>query len=178
MAKTPTPADPTEATSDASPEAAEAARPRLQVLTQYIRDMSFENIAVQKNAKIEGTPQVQVQVALDARKLADDRYEVINKVKVDSKSGDEQVFILELEYAGQFKVENVPEAQLHPFLLIECPRMIFPYLRRIIGDVTRDGGFPPLNVDNIDFLALYQQDLARRQAAKAAEANGADPATA
>ncbi len=167
-------------TAEAPAPTEEQPRPRLQVMSQYIRDMSFENIAVQKNTKVEGTPEVQVQVALDAKKLGDDHYEVINKVKVDSKSGDQQVFILELEYAGQFKVENVPDQQLHPFLLIECPRMIFPYLRRIIGDITRDGGFPPLNVDNIDFLALYQQDLARRQAAaKAAEsANGPDPATA
>lgn len=163
-------------TPTADPAAETQTRPRLQVMSQYIRDMSFENIAMQKNAKLEGTPEVQVQVALDAKKLGDDHFEVINKVKVDSKAAGQQVFILELEYAGQFKVENVPDAQLHPFLLIECPRMIFPYLRRIIGDVTRDGGFPPLNVDNIDFLSLYQQDLARRQAAaQSAEANGADP---
>lgn len=148
------------------------ARPKMQVLAQYIRDMSFENIAVQKGQKIEGQPQVQVQVALDAKKTGDAQYEVILKVKVENKAQDAMVFILELEYAGQFKVENVPDAQLHPFLLIECPRMIFPYVRRIIGDVTRDGGYPPLNVDNIDFQQLYIQDLMRRQQAQAGESNG------
>jgi preprotein translocase subunit SecB len=74
--------------------------------------------------------------------------------------------LLELEYGGIFKVENVPEQQLHPYLLIECPRMLFPFVRRIVADVTRDGGFPPLNLDQIDFLALYRQQLAQRAAAQ------------
>ena len=73
------------------------------------------------------------------------------------------MFILELDYAGVFHVEGVPEDQLHPFLLIECPRILFPFVRRIVSDVTRDGGFPPLNLDNIDFVALYRQEIARRQ---------------
>ncbi len=68
-----------------------------------------------------------------------------------------------MDYAGQFQIENVPANQLHPFLLIECPRMLFPFLRRMVSDVTRDGGFPPLNIDNIDFLTLYRQNLARQQ---------------
>ncbi len=154
-------------------------QPRLQVLAQYIRDLSFENVAIQKNAKLDGTPDVQVQVALDANKRGEDVFEVINKVKVESKSGDNVAFIIELEYAGQFKIENVPAEQLHPFLMIECPRMIFPYIRRILGDITRDGGFPPLNVDNIDYLSLYRQELLRRQAASGAgEGNGADKAEA
>ena len=125
---------------------------------------------MQKGIKIEGTPEVSVQVALDANKKGDNLYEVITKTKIESKSGDQSVFILELDYAGQFRVENLPEQGLHPFLMIECPRMTFPYVRRIISDLTRDGGFPPLNVDNIDFLALYQQNIARQQAAAAATA--------
>ena len=155
------------------PAAAAPAQPRLQVITQYIRDLSFENVAVQKGNKVEGKPDVQVQVALDANKRAEDQYEVINKIKIESKAGDAVIFIIELDYAGLFRVENVPAEQLHPFLMIECPRMIFPYIRRILGDVTRDGGYPPLNVDNIDYLNIYRQELARRQAAKASEGNGA-----
>ncbi|WP_112320853.1 protein-export chaperone SecB [Oceanibium sediminis] len=152
-------------------------RPRMQVVAQYIRDMSFENVALMKGKKVEGTPEVSVQVALDAKKRAEDVFEVIVKMKVTSKAGEDTVFILELDYAGQFKIANVPENQMHPYLMIECPRMIFPYIRRIIGDVTRDGGFPPLNVDNIDFLALYQQDIMRRQAAaKAAEGSNGNGA--
>ena len=92
---------------------------------------------------------------------------------MESKAGDAVIFLVELDYAGLFRVENVPAEQLHPFLMIECPRMIFPYIRRILGDVTRDGGYPPLNIDNIDYLNIYRQELARRQAAKAAEGNGA-----
>jgi len=148
-------------------------QPRLQVVTQYIRDLSFENVAIQKGTKLDGKPDVQVQVAIDANKRAEDQYEVINKIKVESKSGGEVIFAIELDYAGLFKVENVPAEQLHPFLMIECPRMIFPYIRRIVGDVTRDGGFPPLNIDSIDYLNIYRQELARRQAAKASEGNGA-----
>lgn len=151
-------------------EQAQPVQPKLSVISQYIRDLSFENIAMQKALNVEGTPDVQVQVALDAAKKGDALYEVVNKVKVESKSkAGETVFVLELDYAGLFKVENVPDEQLHPFLMIECPRMIFPYLRRIVGDVTRDGGFPPLNLDSIDFLALYRGEIERRKAMMEAE---------
>jgi preprotein translocase subunit SecB len=74
------------------------------------------------------------------------------------------VFILELDYAGLFLIQNVPADQLHALLMIECPRLIFPFLRRIVADVTRDGGYPPLNLEMIDFLALYRSEVARRQA--------------
>ena len=89
------------------------------------------------------------------------------KLNVTSKNkgSGEMLFVMELDYVGVFHVENVPEDQLHPFLLIECPRMIFPFIRRIVSDVTRDGGFPPLNLENIDFVQLYRQELARRQSA-------------
>jgi preprotein translocase subunit SecB len=141
----------------------EAPQPRLQILTQYIRDVSFENIAVQKGLVSEGKPDVRVAVNIDAQKRGDDRYEVALKVKVDSKLEEAQVFILELDYAGLFVIQNVPEEQLHPLLMIECPRLIFPFLRRIVGDLTRDGGYPALNLEMIDFLALYRAEIARRQ---------------
>ena len=79
-----------------------------------------------------------------------------------NKADDKTLFLLELDYVGIFSIENVPEDQLHPFLMIECPRMIFPFLRRIVSDVTRDGGFPPLNLENIDFLSMYRNEIARR----------------
>lgn len=145
---------------------------KMQVLAQYIRDMSFENIVAQKGVGgTEVQPDIQVAVSLDARKRqAENQYDVITKFKVTSKNkvNGDTLFLLELEYAGTFLVEGVPEDQLHPFLLIECPRLLFPFVRRIISDVTRDGGFPPLNVDNVDFLGLYRQELARRAQASAA----------
>lgn len=148
--------------------------PQMRVLGQFIRDMSFENIMAQKGAPADVTPDVQVQVNLDAKKRsAEGQYETAIKLNVTSKAkdGDATLFVLEIDYAGIFQIENVPEDQLHPFLLIECPRMIFPFLRRVVSDVTRDGGFPPLNLENIDFLALYRNEIARRQAEEAPKAD-------
>lgn len=143
---------------------------RMQVLAQYVRDLSFENMVVQKGLSgADVQPDIQVAVSLDARKrtLAN-QYEVVTKFKVTSRNkvNSETLFLLELEYGGTFLIEGVADEQLHPFLLIECPRMLFPYVRRIISDVTRDGGFPPLNVDQVDFMALYRQELARRAQAQ------------
>ncbi len=143
---------------------AQPVQPKMHILSQYIRDLSFENIAAQKGLSDEVKPEIQVQVNLDAAKRGDDQYEVVQKLKVEAKANDQALFLLEIEYAGRFKVENIPENQLHPYLMIECPRMTFPYLRRIVSDITRDGGYPPLNLDNIDFMALYRQEIARRQA--------------
>ncbi|MCB5408755.1 protein-export chaperone SecB [Pseudogemmobacter faecipullorum] len=165
--------------AEAAANGAAAAAPqlRMQVLAQYIRDMSFENEVVRKGlAGSEVQPDVQVAVSLDARKrTVEHQYDVILKFKITSsnKTTSETLFLLELEYGGTFHVEGVAEEQLHPFLLIECPRLLFPFVRRIVSDVTRDGGFPPLNIDNVDFLALYRQEIARRQAAAQAPAAGA-----
>jgi preprotein translocase subunit SecB len=145
--------------------------PKMSVLAQFIRDMSFENILSQKGVSGEVQPDVQVQVNLDAKKRnVENQYEVAMKLKVESKAKatSDVLFLLELDYAGVFSIENVPEDQLHPFLLIECPRMLFPFVRRIVSDVSRDGGFPPLNLETIDFLALYRNELARRQSAQQA----------
>ena len=146
-----------------------AQQPQVQmnILGQYIRDMSFENVMAQKGAGGEVQPDVSVAVNLDAKKRSvENQYEVMTKRKSESKNKEDGdvLFVLELEYVGVFNIEGVPEDQLHPFLLIECPRMTFPFLRRIVSDVTRDGGFPPLNLDNIDFVAIYRNELARRQA--------------
>jgi len=147
--------------------AAAPATPRLQILTQYVRDLSFENIAAQKGLASDGKPDVRVAVNIDAQTKPGDRYEVALKLKVDSKLAEAPVFILELDYAGLFLIQNVPQEQLTALLMIECPRLIFPYVRRIVGDVTRDGGYPPLNLEQIDFMALYRSEIARRQAAAA-----------
>jgi len=148
-------------------QAQQPVQPNMNILAQYIRDMSFENILSQKGITGEVNPDVQVQVNLDARKrTVENQFEVVIKLKVSSKNKEteQNLFLLELEYGGIFQVTGVPDEQLHPYLLIECPRMLFPYLRRIVSDITRDGGFPALNLDNIDFLALYRAEIARRQA--------------
>ncbi|AUR05528.1 protein-export chaperone SecB [Phaeobacter inhibens] len=145
---------------------------QMNILGQFIRDMSFENVMAQKGVGADVQPDVSVQVALDAKKRqAENQYEVMTKLNIESKDkeGNVVLFVLELEYVGIFNISGIPEDQLHPFLLIECPRMLFPFLRRIVSDVTRDGGFPPLNLDNIDFVAIYRNELARRQQAEAAE---------
>ncbi len=152
----------------AAPEPAQpAAPPRLQIITQFTRDLSFENIAAQKGVSPEGKPDVKVQVNLDAQQRGTETYDVALKLKVDSKLDENQLFILELDYCGRFLLQNVPADQLHALLMIECPRLIFPFLRRIVADVTRDGGYPPLNLEIIDFLSLYRSEMARRQAAAA-----------
>ncbi|SLN69326.1 Protein-export protein SecB [Falsiruegeria litorea R37] len=142
---------------------------QMRVLGQFIRDLSFENVMAQKGASGDVQPDVNVQVNLDAKKRSTDhQYEVAIKLNIESKAKElgETLFVFEIDYCGIFHVEGVAEDQLHPFLLIECPRMLFPFLRRIVSDVTRDGGYPPLNLDNIDFVALYRNELARLQAAQ------------
>lgn len=154
----------TEANGAAAAKPAEQVK--MQVLGQFMRDLSFENAVAQRGSQAgEVQPDTQVAVSLDARKRsAEHQYEVITKFRITSKNktNDEVLFVVELDYGGIFYVEGVPEDQMHPFLLIECPRMLFPFVRRIISDVTRDGGFPPLNIDTVDFLALYRAELARR----------------
>jgi preprotein translocase subunit SecB len=155
---------------------AAVAQPRMQIMAQFIRDLSFENAVAQKGApQGEVQPEITVQVSLDARKRGSDtQFEVITKYRVTStnKGDGATLFLAELDYGGVFQIEGVPQDQLHPFLMIECPRMLFPYVRRIISDMTRDGGFPAFNMDPVDFVALYRQELARRaQTAQAAPAD-------
>ncbi len=157
-------------------EQKQAIQPNTKVLAQFIRDLSFENILAQKGLDSNTPPDIKVKVNLDAKKRKpEDQYEVLIKLSVISSikteatepSDDKEnskLFILEIEYGGIFEVTGVPKDQIHPYLMIECPRILFPYLRRIVGDVTRDGGFPPLNLEQINFLALYQNEIARRQA--------------
>lgn len=157
---------------------AEAATQQQQVsnkiLAQYVRDLSFENLLAQKGTQGDVQPELTVKVNLDARKRgADGQFEVVTKLTVNSvnKTDKAPLFVLELEYAGIFQISGLPEEQLHPFLLIECPRLTFPFLRRVVSDVTRDGGFPPVNLDSIDFMGLYRNELARRVEEQKAKPN-------
>lgn len=145
---------------------AQPAAVRMQILTQYVRDLSFENAVAQKGAPGgEVQPEINVQVSLDARKRqTENQYEVITKFRVTSTNASDKtpLFLCELDYGGIFHIEGVPEDQMHPFLLIECPRILFPFVRRIVSDMTRDGGFPAFNMDPVDFVALYRQEIQRR----------------
>jgi len=147
---------------------------KMSILTQFVRDLSFENVLAQKGTGGEVTPEMTVGVSLDARKRSvEGQYEVVTKLQIGSKDKgtNQQLFLMEMEYAGVFHIEGVPTEQLHPFLMIECPRLLFPFMRRIVSDVTRDGGFPPLNLENIDWVQLYRSQIAN---AKAGEAPKAD----
>lgn len=155
---------------------AAAPQVKFQVLAQFVRDLSFENAVVRGDGKLPaGQPDIQVQVSLDAKKKTEteDHFEVVTKYKVEAKTKEtgQTLYLVELEYGAIFLIDGVPQDQMHPFLLIECPRIVFPFARRIISDVTRDGGFPPLNLDMIDFMAMYRQQLAARQAQQGQGAN-------
>jgi len=140
---------------------------KMQILGQFIKDLSFENIAAQESKQGTGTPNIEVKINLDASKRTqDDQYNSSIKISIESKDTKtkKNIFLLELDYGGIFKIENIPDDQLHPFLMIECPRMLFPFVRRVVHDVTRDGGYPPLNLDSIDFLAMYRAEVDRLSA--------------
>ena len=140
---------------------------KMKILGQFIKDLSFENIAAQESKQGTGTPNIEIKINLDASKRTqDDQYNSSIKISVESKDTktNKNIFLLELDYGGIFKIENIPDDQLHPFLMIECPRMLFPFVRRVVHDVTRDGGYPPLNLDSIDFLAMYRAEVERLSA--------------
>ncbi|MEM7523604.1 MAG: protein-export chaperone SecB [Pseudomonadota bacterium] len=151
-----------------------AVSPKISVQAQYVRDASFENVAVQSgDGRLDGKPDIQVGVNLDAKKRDEGLFEVILKINATARNGESVMFITELEYAGVFKIEDIPETQLHPYLLIECPRILFPFARRIVSDMTRDGGYPPLMLDMVDFASLYRSELERRRAATASNGEAA-----
>lgn len=134
---------------------------QISILGQYIKDLSFENPTPAQTIQKLSTekPTMNINVNLNAQQLGDDVYEVDLKITSTAVSNEETAFVVELLYSGLFGIKNLPEEQLQPFLMIEAPRQIFPFARRILSDVTRDGGFPPLMLEPIDFAGLYQQQL-------------------
>ncbi len=152
----------------AGPEAAGSDAPRLAVTAQYIKDLSFENPnAPQSLAPPSERPKIDINVDVGHRALAPMNHEVVLRIDVKASLGGNALFMIELEYAGLFQFENIPPESLEAVCLMECPRHIFPFARRIIADVTRDGGFPPMMIDPIDFASLYRQQQAQRAAAAA-----------
>ncbi len=136
-------------------DTAAEALPQVAILTQYIKDMSFENPNAPASLQSQEQPRIDVNVSVNAKRAGDNVFEVELKINAKASAGDATTFLIDLLYAGLFGLSNVPEEALEPFLLIEAPRIIFPFARRIIADAVRDGGFPPLMLDPIDFASLY-----------------------
>ena len=139
--------------------------PRLMIQSQYIKDLSFENPRAPTSLEPgQSRPEITVRVDARAQNLGPERYEVTLQLHVDAKIGADPVFMVELIYGGLFSLANIPQESLQPLLLIECPRLLFPFARRIVADATRDGGFPPLMIDPIDFVSLYRRRQEQAQA--------------
>ena len=143
--------------------AASNSGPQLMVLAQYIKDLSFENPNAPGSLQQSAQPQINISVNVVANPLSDTDIEVTLRIEGKAETNGSVMFNIELEFAGVFRVQNVPLDQVQPLVLIECPRILFPFAREIIATSVRNGGFPPLLLDPIDFVALYQQRLAQQQ---------------
>ncbi len=141
-----------------TPTATSTSGPSVAINAQYVKDLSFEN----PNAPVsltqqKDTPQIEVALDLEATAIQDDVYEITLKINASAKAGESPLFIAELSYSGIFTLTGIDQEQKEMILLIHCPTILFPFARRVLSDVTRDGGFQPLMLDPIDFAALYQQ---------------------
>ncbi len=146
--------------------------PQVAVITQYVKDLSFENPNAPAVYQWQGQPQIDVQFGIASQTVGEDVYEATLKVEIKSVAANQTAFQIELVYAGLFAIRNVPEDQLPPFLLAEAPRLLFPFVRQIVANAVRDGGFPPLMLEPIDFGALYLQQLEAQEQATLGEAAG------
>ncbi len=141
----------------------------LNVLAQYIKDFSFENPNAPRSLNPnQAQPAIQIQINVGVQQLAETDYEVSLKLEGKAESTGTVLFVFDLTFAGVFRVLNVPQQQMQPLIMIECPRLLFPFAREIVATAVRNGGFPPLLLDPVDFVALYQQRAAQMQAQPAA----------
>lgn len=131
--------------------------PQVGLISQYVKDMSFENPNAPAVYQWQGQPQIDVQFNIGAQQVGEDVHEVLLKIDVKAKANEGVAFQVELAYAGLFGIRNVSDEQMQPFILAEAPRLLFPFARRVLADAVRDGGFPPLLLEPIDFGALYMQ---------------------
>ncbi|KAB0540859.1 protein-export chaperone SecB [Pseudochrobactrum algeriensis] len=142
-----------------------SAQPSLNILAQYIKDFSFES----PNAPLslrprENAPNISINVNVNANPIAEGDFDVVLTLTAQAGEGKEVLFSTELVYGGVFRIQNIPQEHMLPILFIECPRLLFPFARQIIADATRNGGFPPLMIDPIDFATMFQQRMAEEQA--------------
>jgi preprotein translocase subunit SecB len=154
--------------------AATANQPSFNLVGQYIRDLSFENPgAPQSNLTGGPNPSFNVSINVSVKKQADDLYAVELLLNAKAQRDGTVLFNVELAYGGVFRLKNVPENQLAPLLMVECPRLIFPFARQVLANTVQQGGFPPLMMEPVDFQALYIQNMRNLQAQQAAAGNGA-----
>ncbi len=147
--------------TDAPPQ---ATGPQLGVMAQYVKDFSFENPNAPRSLAPSAQPQISVRINVNATPQNETDYEVELKLEGRAEVDSNVMFSFELIYAGLFRIQNVPQDQLHPLIMIECPRLLFPFARELIASAVRSGGFPPLLLDPVDFVALYQQQQQAGQA--------------
>lgn len=138
--------------------------PAIGMLSQYVKDLSFESPNAPAIFQVQMQPAIDVEFNIGAAQVGEDVHEVLLKIQVRAKAEEQVAFIVELAYAGLFGIRNVPDEHLQPFMLAEAPRLLFPFARRVLADAVRDGGFAPLMLDPIDFGALYMQQLDAQQA--------------
>jgi preprotein translocase subunit SecB len=144
-------------------------QPGIHVLGQYIKDLSFENPGAPASLRpSSANPNLDVNVNVNAKPMSETDFEIELKLDATATRDDETLFIAEVAYAGVFRIHNVPKEHMQPIILIECPRLLFPFARQILADATRQGGFPPLMIDPVDFAALYRQRMSQ-VAAQAAD---------
>ena len=140
------------------------AMPQIGVLAQYVKDLSFENPHAPRSlAPSAVQPAINIQINVDAAPMSETDVEVSLRLEGKAESQGMLLFGFELVFAGIFRIQNVPPDSLQPMVLIECPRLLFPFAREIIATITRNGGFPPLLMEPIDFVALYRQRMAAAQ---------------
>lgn len=163
----------TNAADGAATDGADAA-PQAGVMAQYVKDLSFENPNAPQSFQPAGDtqPQIDVNVGVNGARIGEEAYEVQLKISATATVGDAKTFVVELVYAGLFGLRNVPEDVIQPFMLVQAPAILFPFARRVIADATRDGGYPPLLLEPIDFAGLYQAQLAQQADPQSVVTNG------
>ncbi len=143
--------------------------PGIRIMAQFIRDLSFENPRAPESLRTSAVqPQIDLGVEMAARARPDELYEVDLKLTASAQADGDPIFTLELLYGGLFQINGIAPENMEQVLLIECPRFLFPFARRLIAEMTSEGGFPPFMIDPIDFAVVY----ASRQAAMANEPTG------
>jgi len=146
------------------------AMPQIGVLAQYVKDLSFENPnAPRSMAPSSQQPAINIQINVDAAPMSDTDVEVTLRLEGKAESQGMLLFGFELVFSGVFRIQNVPADSMQAVILIECPRLLFPFAREIVANVTRNGGFPPLLLEPIDFVSLYRQRLAAAQPPQGAQ---------